>query len=106
MSRFVIAAYAPKPGKEQGLLEAIRKHVPVLRREGLVTERPAYLMKAKDGTVVEVFEWLSPEAIQRAHSNPSVLALWEEFGEVCDFKALSSLAETSEMFAEFTPVVF
>lgn len=105
MSRFVIVAYAPKPGKDQALHEAVRKHVPVLRREGLVTERPAYVMKAKDGTIVEIFEWLSPEAIKRAHSNATVQALWAEFGEICDFKTLNTLAEAGDMFAEFEPVV-
>jgi hypothetical protein len=78
--------------------------VPRLRDEGLATDRVATKMKAKDGTVVEVFEWCSKEAIEAAHSNPVVLQMWREFAEVCDFRPLSELPETSQMFAEFSPI--
>ena len=37
-------------------MAAVRKHMQVLRAEKLVTDRPAYVMRAKDGTIVEVFE--------------------------------------------------
>src|SRR4051794_38738831 len=32
----VIVAYRPKPGKEEALLELVRRRVPTLREEGLV----------------------------------------------------------------------
>lgn len=67
MGRFVIVAFKPKPGQEEALLAEIRQHVPTLRAEGLATGRPAYVMRAGDGTLVEVFEWVSEEAIQQAH---------------------------------------
>jgi hypothetical protein len=38
MGRFVIVAYTPKPGREQDLLAAVRKHLQVLRAEGLVSD--------------------------------------------------------------------
>ena len=104
MGRFVIVAYAPKSGKAEQLMTAVRKHLEVLRAEDLVTDRPAYVMRARDGTVVEAFEWRSAEAIARAHQLPAVQALWGEFGEACEFKPLAGLAECQEMFAEFEPV--
>ena len=104
MGRFVIVAYAPKSGKADALLTAVRKHLEVLRAEGLVTDRPAYVMRAANGTVVEVFEWQSAEAIARAHSTPAVQALWAEFGAACEYSPLSSLAECQNLFAEFEPV--
>ena len=104
MSRFVIVAYAPKAGKEAQLLEAVRKHLTVLKDEGLVTDRPAYVMRAADNTIVEVFEWRSAQAIEQAHGNPAVQALWQEFGDACDYKPLSALAESGRMFAEFDAV--
>lgn len=105
MGRSVIVAYAPKPGKEQQLLAAVRKHLQVLEADELITNKPAYVMRAENGTIVEVFEWLSAEAIHRAHSNSAVQALWEEFGEACDYVPLTKLAETHQMFAEFDAVV-
>ena len=104
MGRMVIVAYRPKPGKDAALLEAVRKHVGVLAAEDLVTGRGAVVMKAADGTILEVFEWRSAEAIQAAHSNPAVHALWAEFGEACDYIPLASLAEAQQMFAEFYTV--
>jgi quinol monooxygenase YgiN len=73
-----IVAYRPKPGRESELLELVRSRVPTLRREGLVTERPSIILRAKDGTIVEVSEWKSPEAIEAAHHNPNVLAMWKQ----------------------------
>ncbi len=104
MGRFVIVAYAPKAGKEEQLLAAVRKHLQVLRAEQLVTDNPAYVMRAADGAIVEVFEWRSAEAINAAHTNPAVQALWADFGAACDYVPFSKLAETHQMFAEFDPV--
>ena len=58
-------------------------------------------MHAADGTVLEVFEWRSAEAIAQAHKSPAVQALWGEFASVCDYVPLASLAEAQQMFAEF-----
>lgn len=67
MGRFVIVAYRPRPGREAALDALVEKHVRVLAEERLVTDRVPCVMKAADGTVVEVFEWASAEAIARAH---------------------------------------
>lgn len=101
MGRIVIVAYTPKPGMEDQLLAAVRKHLHVLRIEQLVTDRPAYVMRAGDGSIVEVFEWRSAAAIEQAHDNPSVQALWDEFSAASDYTPLNQLSETQQMFAEF-----
>jgi quinol monooxygenase YgiN len=100
----VVVAYRPKAGKEQELLELVRSRVPILRKEGLVTERIPTIMCSRDGTIVEVSEWKSREAIDAAHKNPNVLAMWEKFFAVCDCVPLGTLPETAEMFAGFTPI--
>jgi quinol monooxygenase YgiN len=100
----VIVAYRPKLGREHELLKLVRARVPTLLKEGLVTDREPVIMRAKDGTVIEVSEWKSQEAIDAAHKNPNVLAMWEKFYAVCDFIPLKGLAETEEMFAGFEPV--
>jgi quinol monooxygenase YgiN len=55
----VIVAYRPKPGKEAELLELVRTRVPTLRKEGLVSDRAPIMMRARDGTIIEVSEWKS-----------------------------------------------
>jgi hypothetical protein len=99
----VIVAYKPKPGMEADLLQLTREHVPLLRDEGLATDHPVTACQAKDGTIVEVFEW-ADGAIERAHSNPVVLKLWERYAAACDIVPLASLSEASNMFASFTPL--
>ncbi len=104
MSRFVIAAYRPKPDKQAELEELVRGHVFFLHAAGLATNRPPYIMKAKDGTIVEVFEWVSAEAIEAAHDNQDVKALWAQFDACCTHVTLGSLEECGKLFAEFEPV--
>src|SRR5205807_7001195 len=100
----VIVAYRPKPGKENELLNLVRRRVPTLRKEGLVTDRAPTIMRARDGTTIEVSEWKSPEAIDAAHKNPNVLAMWNQFFAICDCVPLNTLAEANEMFAGFEPI--
>ena len=100
----VIVAYRPKPGKESETLDLVRNRVPTLRKEALMTERTRIIMRARDGTIIEVSEWKSREAIDAAHKNPNVLAMWNRFFAVCDCVPLNQLSESAEMFAGFEPI--
>jgi hypothetical protein len=99
----VIVAYKPKPGKEADLLQRTREHVPLLRAEGLATDRPVIACQARDGTIVEVFEWKAG-GLERVHTNPVVTKPWERYAAACDYVPLASLPESSTMFASFTPL--
>lgn len=101
MGRTVIVGYKPKPGKEAALKELMKTHLPRLKQEGLVRDKESYIMEAGDGTIVEVFEWLSDEAIQRAHTNPAVLQMWGEYAEVCDYIPVGNLVEAGNLFSGF-----
>ncbi|MFM7784511.1 MAG: hypothetical protein ACKPE6_07705, partial [Gammaproteobacteria bacterium] len=102
--RVVIAAFRPKPGRADGLLQIVQRHHAVLVGQGLVTDRPRIVMRAADGTLIEVFEWRSAEAIEQAHADPTVQALWREFEAVCEYVPIGSVAEAGRMFSEFEPV--
>lgn len=104
MGTISIAAYKPRVGKEALLLDAVRDHMPVLRAQGLVTARPALVMRAEDGTIIEVFEWRSDAAIEQAHSNAAVADLWQRFNDACEYVPLATLPECSGMFASFEPL--
>ena len=104
MGRIVIACYRPKPGKQEDLRRLMVDHVPTLRSLGLATDRAAIAMEAQDGTIVEVFEWLSREAIESAHTNPTVLAMWQAYDEVCDCVPIGRVPEAAQLFSEFTPL--
>ena len=104
MGVIVIVAYKSKPGKYEALKQLCKTHVPRLKKEKLVTDREPVIMEAANETIVEIFEWLSDEAIKQAHSNSVVHQIWAEYGEVCDYVPFGSLTEAGDMFASFQPV--
>lgn len=104
MGCIVIAVFHPRPGRERELDELIRGHLPYLRRLELVTDRAPIAMRSKAGTIVEVFEWRSEEAVAAAHRHPEVLKLWQRFDEVCTCGKICDLAEAQQMFPHFEPL--
>jgi uncharacterized glyoxalase superfamily protein PhnB/quinol monooxygenase YgiN len=104
MPRAVIACYRPKPGQAAALLDIVRRHVPTLQRLGLASDRAPATLEAADGTLLEVFEWASAQAIEAAHAHPEVQAMWAAFETACEHVSLSQLSEAQGLFAEFTPL--
>ncbi|MBW3570347.1 MAG: hypothetical protein KY467_04510 [Gemmatimonadetes bacterium] len=104
MGQMVIVVYRPRPGREGELLELVRGHVPALRAEGLATARAPLVMRAADGALVEIFEWTSAEAVEGAHHNLNVQAMWGRFAEVCEYQTLAGLPEAQRLFSPFDPV--
>lgn len=101
-SEAVIAAYRPKPGKDQELRKLVREHRRTLDAARLVTSRPTILLRARsDGTVLEIFEWVSAKAADEAHLNPAVRKLWNRFAKVADFVPLSAIQEADKVFSPF-----
>lgn len=103
-SIIVICAYRPKPGKEVDLLKIVNEHVPILRSLGLATDRVPQIMKAGNGTIVEVFEWVSSKAIEEAHKHPVVLEMWNKFNDCSDTVNLSDLDEAKHLYSDFEPI--
>ena len=99
MGRIAIVGYRPKPGQSEVLRGLLETHVSILREQGLATAREPVLMQAADGTMVEVFEWVSPEAIVAAHENPAVQSMWADFAAACDYIPVGGLTEATEMGA-------
>jgi hypothetical protein len=104
MGSISVACYKPRPGHEAALLDLIHNHLPPLRSQGLVTDRPSIVMRTADGTIIEVFEWISQDAIAAAHDNPVVLDLWQRFEALCQYETPSNIPEFQHMFAHFEPI--
>ena len=104
MGRIVIVGYKPKPGKNEALKALMKTHLPILKQEGLVTDRESIIMEAADGTIIEVFEWVSDEAIRNAHTNTVVQKMWSEYSGVCDYVPVGNVAEIGNLFSEFEPL--
>ena len=103
-AEIVMAVYRPKEGQGDAMAALIEKHVPLLRAEGLATQREPIVVRSKlDGTFIEIFEWDTADAAQAAHENPAVAALWREMESVADFLTLGDISEASVRFAHFDP---
>lgn len=98
----VIAAYRPKPGKDLELRKLVREHRRTLDKAHLVTKRPTLLLRApSDGTVLEIFEWVSAKAADEAHQNPDIREMWNRFALIADFVPLSEIREAGKPFSHF-----
>jgi quinol monooxygenase YgiN len=104
MERVAIVAYKPNPGKEEALRTLVKKHLPCLKQHGLVTNKEAFILETKDGTIVEVFKWASEKAMKTANTIPDIQQLWREYAKVCTYTPLNRLPETGSLFAEFAPL--
>ncbi len=101
LTQISIACYQPKEGKAEELKVLVKEHIPILLEQHLVTDRKAIVMVAKNGTIIEVFEWVSDDAIGQAHNNPAVQALWARFNALCDYVAPGTLEECHHIFSGF-----
>ena len=72
-------------------------------RSSISEEVFSLIMKSSDGTIVEVFEWISKNAIEEAKENKDVQEYWERYREVCDIIPVSNLIEANTSFSEFSP---
>lgn len=98
----VIAAYRPKPGKDLALRKLISEHRRSLADANLVTNRPPLILRARsDGTLVEIFEWVSAKAADEAHQHASIRETWNKLAAIADFVALSDIAEAGKAFSHF-----
>ena len=104
MGILVICSYRPHPGREDEARMLMAAHVPLLRQHGLITAREVVQGVAKDGELVEIFEWESVEKSRGAAALPEIGAHWKAMSEVMDFVPMAQLAESQHAFAHFTPV--
>ncbi len=103
-AQIVFAIYKPNAGKDAELRALIGRHVPALRKLGLITDPPAVHVRASDGSYVEIFEWVSAEASRRVHEHPEIAQIWEQMGAVGSFGKLADLPEAQREFSHFEPV--
>lgn len=104
MGLISVAAFRARPGREDELMRVMDERLPLLRRLKLATERTPILMRSQDGVIIQVSEWTSREAIDRAHQTPEVLALWDRIFDCCEHVKLESLPESQMDFATFEAI--
>ena len=104
MGILVICSYRTHPGLEDEARMLMARHVPLLRAQGLITDRAVVQGVAADGALVEIFEW---ESAEKSRSAPTIAEIgnhWKAMGAVMDFVPLAQLAECQRPFAHFEPL--
>lgn len=102
MGIVVIYACRPNVGQKNQVHGLLKKHVPALRSEGLITDRPTLLLWGeKDQVFVESFEWMSVEHARRAESSSAIQGIWKALAEHGEFVPLAKLTETAQAFSHF-----
>lgn len=104
MGSLVIVAYQPKSGKDKALEALVKDHYNRLKKIDLVSPRKPIIGKAADGSVIEIFEWKSKEAIEQAHNHPEVQKMWSEFEEVCTYLPAARVQGLDQLFSALEPL--
>ncbi len=104
MGILVICSYKPREGHDEDARLLMQGHVPLLRSHDLITDRAVVQGEAADGTLVEIFEWVSVEKSRGAPAIAEIGAHWKAMSAVMDFVPLAGVPEAKHPFAHFTPI--
>jgi hypothetical protein len=104
MGILVICSYRPHVGYEDEARMLMQVHVPLLRQHKLITDRAVVQGVAKDGELVEIFEWESMETSRGAPAIAEIGAHWKAMSQVMDFVPLAQVSEAQHAFAHFNPI--
>ena len=85
----VIAIYRVQAAREDEFMGLLRKHYPILKKLGLVTNDPPVVYRGTEkGTdepiLFEIFHWIDAAAAQTAHEMPELMAVWEAMGTLVE----------------------
>ena len=77
----VLCIYEVAQDKEEEFRRVLEIHWPTLHRAGLVSSKPATVLRTKGqgGQVgfIEMFQWKDESSSRVAHQTPEILAVWE-----------------------------
>ena len=76
----VIVTYVVRSGKETEFVKILKKHLKVLKKEGLSTNQAPFLLRDPENPAVfkEIFEWKSKRSFQKAHESAQVQSVWSQ----------------------------
>src|SRR5258708_7080778 len=77
-----------KRGRLEALVGLVRAHWPAARAAGLATASEPVIFVADGGedgpSIIEFFEWTSPEALDKAHEAPAIQEIWGKMRPLFD----------------------
>jgi hypothetical protein len=89
---------------EADLMSLVGEEVETLRQRGHVTDRPVPVVSTSGGELLVVIEWSTSRAVDDAHADPEVLALWERKAQLAEYLPPRELTGSEVPFASFAVV--
>lgn len=86
------------------MLNFLRATFPMLRRNGFITESRVIGLRARDGRILVIFEWVSVEAMDLAGEHPEVQEYWIEQDKISALEKPGDLPEFQRTIPMFEPV--
>ena len=106
--RIVTSTYRVSTSKQDAFLELLRGCEKTMREEELVTVRPFVRMRSlvDSSLIIELFEWVDPDAFGRAQENPKVLAWWGQYEAIWEDGGfgLDAVPEAAMPWAQYEPL--
>ena len=87
------------------LLQLLGEDLAMLRRRGHVTDRPAPVVRSPGGELLVALEWSSEHAVDDAHADPEVLALWRRKTLLADYVAPAAVTGANVPFARWPVLI-
>ncbi len=104
----VLAVYRVAEKSQPDFFRVVSEKRTYFGKAGYTTSRsPVFLRSSANREfLIDIFEWASEEAIEKAHSDPIVLRYWSEMENlwIDGGLGLAQLPESDEQFAGFEPV--
>lgn len=101
MAQIALIVYKPWKEKSAELVASLLHNIPVMRKLGLVTDREQIIAQAKDGSILQIFEWIGEESEEQAMAHPVVQEMWIRVSKMCDFQKPMAVAEFQEQLSKF-----
>ena len=104
----VLAVYRVAEKSQADFLRIVGEKREYFLKSGYTTPRAPIFLRSSSSPefLIDIFEWASEQAIEKAHSDPVVLRYWSEMEGlwIDGGLGLSQLPESDEAFAGFEPV--
>ena len=81
----------------------MESHHELLRELDFATKRPSMALDSTtgEGLVVEVFEWVSSFACEKAHEHERVREMWAKYDELAEFAPLKDAEGSDKPFVHW-----
>jgi len=99
-----LSAYRPRSSADDLVIEHFRGEVAVLRDRGYITSRAVPICRTPRGEYLAIIEWSTPTAVDEAHADDAVLAIWRAKEQLLVYLGPAELDRSEVPFVSYEVV--